>query len=85
MLRNSFGMRSSQTNSNNLSIGFKLNGYDYPLWATLMKKAIGGRRKKKNTKENYFKIVGYRDWWKNNLKSSRNQSKGVAVVSIPEE
>jgi len=29
-----------------LSIGFKLNGDNYPLWATLMKKAIGGRGKK---------------------------------------
>jgi len=29
-----------------LSIDFKLNGDNYPLWATFMKKAIGGRGKK---------------------------------------
>jgi len=29
-----------------LSIGFKLNRDNYPLWATVMKKAISGRRKK---------------------------------------
>jgi len=29
-----------------LSIGFKLNGDNYPLWETLMKKAISARGKK---------------------------------------
>jgi len=29
-----------------LSIGFKLNGDNYLLWVTLMKKAISGRGKK---------------------------------------
>jgi len=30
----------------NLKTNIKLNGDNYPLWATLMKKAIGGRAKK---------------------------------------
>ncbi|XP_072080977.1 uncharacterized protein [Arachis hypogaea] len=46
MLRNSLRIQSSHTNSDNLSIGFKLNGDNYPLWKTLMKKAISGRGKK---------------------------------------
>ena len=46
MLRNGLGIQQTQVNLDNLSIGFKLNGDNYPLWATLMKKAIGGRGKK---------------------------------------
>jgi len=46
MLRNGLGIQQTQTNLDNLSIGFKLNGDNYPLWATLMKKAIDGRGKK---------------------------------------
>ena len=46
MFRNGLGIQQTQANLNNLSIGFKLNGDNYPLWATLMKKAIGGRGKK---------------------------------------
>ena len=43
MLRNGLRIQQAQSNLDNLSIGFKLNGNNYPLWATLMKKAIGGR------------------------------------------
>jgi len=43
MLCNGLG---TQANLDNLSIGFKLNGDNYPLWGPLMKKAIGGRGKK---------------------------------------
>ena len=46
MLRNGLRIQQAQSNLDNLSIGFKLNGNNYPLWATLMKKAIGGRGKK---------------------------------------
>jgi len=46
MLRNGLRIQQTQANLDNLSIGFKLNGDNYPLWATLMKKAIGGRGKK---------------------------------------
>jgi len=46
MFRYGLGIQQTQANLDNLSIGSKLNGDNYPLWATLMKKAIGGRRKK---------------------------------------
>jgi len=46
MLRNGLEIQQTQSNLDNLTIGFKLNGDNYPLWATLMKKAIGGRGKK---------------------------------------
>ena len=46
MLRNGLGIQQTQSNIDNLSIGFKLNGDNYPLWATLIKKAISGRGKK---------------------------------------
>jgi len=46
MLRNGLGIQQTQVNLDNLSIGFKLNEDNYPLWATLMKKAIGDRGKK---------------------------------------
>jgi len=46
MLRNDLGIQQTQSNLDNLSISFKLNGDNYPLWATLMKKAIGDRGKK---------------------------------------
>jgi len=46
MLRNSLRIQQTQSNLENLSICFKLNKDNYPLWATLMKKAIGGRGKK---------------------------------------
>jgi len=46
MLRNGLGIQQTQSNLDNLSIGFKLNGDNYPLWVTLTKKAIGGRGKK---------------------------------------
>ena len=46
MLRNSLGIQQTQSNIDNLSTGFKLNRDNYSLWATLMKKAIGGRGKK---------------------------------------
>jgi len=46
MLRNGLGIQQTQSDLDNLSISFKLNGDNYPLWATLMKKAIGGRGKK---------------------------------------
>jgi len=45
MLRNGLGIQQTQSNLDNLSIGLKLNGDNYPLWVTLMKKAIGGRGK----------------------------------------
>jgi len=38
MLRNGLGIQQTQSNLDNLSIGFKLNGDNYLLWATLMKK-----------------------------------------------
>jgi len=37
---------SANISRDNLSIGFKLNGDNYLLWVTLMKKAISGRGKK---------------------------------------
>jgi len=46
MLRNGLGIQQPQSNLDNLSIGIKLNGDNHPLWATLMKKVIGGRGKK---------------------------------------
>jgi len=46
MFLNGLGIQQTQANLDNLSIGFKLNGDNYPLWVTLMKKAIGGRGKK---------------------------------------
>jgi len=46
MLRNGLGIQQTQSNLDNLSIDFKLNGDNYPLWETLMKKVIGGRGKK---------------------------------------
>ena len=46
MLRNGLGIQQTQSNLDNLSIGFKLNGDNYPLWATLKKKAICGKGKK---------------------------------------
>lgn len=42
LLRNGLGTQQT-TNSENLSLGIKLGGDNYALWATLMKKAIGGR------------------------------------------
>ncbi|KAH6800641.1 hypothetical protein C2S52_001105 [Perilla frutescens var. hirtella] len=46
LLKNSLGLQSPQNqNTESLSIGFKLNGDNYPLWAILMKKVIGGRGK----------------------------------------
>ncbi|KAH6767718.1 hypothetical protein C2S52_018701 [Perilla frutescens var. hirtella] len=45
-LKNSLKLQSSQnTNTESLSIGFKLNKDKYLLWAILMKKEIGGRGK----------------------------------------
>ena len=46
MLRNGLGIQQTQSNLDNFSIGFKLNGDNYPLWATLKNKAIGGRGNK---------------------------------------
>jgi len=46
MLRNGLGIQQTQSNLDNLSIGFKLNADNYPLWATLMKKVVGDRGKK---------------------------------------
>jgi len=46
MLCNGLGIQQTQANPDNLSIGFKLNGDNYPLWATLLKKTISGRGKK---------------------------------------
>lgn len=43
LLKNGLGAQPTTTNSENLSIGIKLSGDNYSLWATLMKKAIGGR------------------------------------------
>ncbi|XP_022030400.1 uncharacterized protein LOC110931309 [Helianthus annuus] len=43
LLRNGLGGQPTTTNSENLSLGIKLEGDNYALWATLMKKAIGGR------------------------------------------
>lgn len=47
LLKNSLGLQQSQSTQINesLNIGFKLSGDNYPLWAVLMKKAIGGRGK----------------------------------------
>ena len=53
----------------NVTVAFKLNGKNYPLWSRLMKVAIGGRR-------GYSHIVdeppepesrGYRDWEETDL------------------
>ena len=44
LLRNSLGTQAT-VNSESLSIGIKLSGENYSLWATLMRKAIGGRGK----------------------------------------
>jgi len=41
MLQNGLGIQQIQVSLDNLSTGFKLNGENYPLWTTLMKKAIG--------------------------------------------
>jgi len=46
MLRNGLGIQQTQSNLDNLSIYFKLNRDNYPLWATLMKKAIGDTGKR---------------------------------------
>jgi len=46
ILRNGLGIQQIKSNLDNLSIGFKLNGDNYPLWATIMKKAIGDRGNK---------------------------------------
>jgi len=46
MLYNGLGIQQTQANLDNLSIDFKLNRDNYPLWATLMKKAIDDRGKK---------------------------------------
>jgi len=46
MFPNGLMIQQTQANLDNLSIGFKLNGDNYPLWATLMKKAISGKGKK---------------------------------------
>ena len=43
---NGLGIQQTQSNLDNLSIGFKLNADNYPLWATLMKKVVGDRGKK---------------------------------------
>ncbi|KAJ0948539.1 hypothetical protein HanRHA438_Chr01g0028421 [Helianthus annuus] len=43
LLRNGLRTQQTTTNSENLSLGIKLGGDNYALWATLMKKAIGGR------------------------------------------
>lgn len=43
LLKNGLGTQPTTMNSENLSIGIKLSGDNYSLWATLMKKAIGGR------------------------------------------
>ncbi|KAJ0601663.1 hypothetical protein HanIR_Chr03g0131301 [Helianthus annuus] len=43
LLRNSLGIQTNSVNSENLVLGIKLSGDNYALWATLMKKAIGGR------------------------------------------
>lgn len=43
LLRNGLGTQPPTANPENLSIGIKLGGDNYALWATLMKKAIGGR------------------------------------------
>ncbi|XP_076933928.1 uncharacterized protein LOC143599999 [Bidens hawaiensis] len=43
LLRNGLGAQQTTTNSENLSLGIKLGGDNYALWATLMKKANGGR------------------------------------------
>ncbi|KAD3066986.1 hypothetical protein E3N88_34866 [Mikania micrantha] len=41
LLWNGLGAQPTTTNSENLSIGIKINGDNYALWSTLMKKAIG--------------------------------------------
>jgi len=46
MFPNGLMIQQTQANLDNLLIGFKLNGDNYPLWATLMKKAISGKGKK---------------------------------------
>jgi len=46
MLRNGLGIQQTQVNLDNLSIDFKLNGDNYPMWVTLMKKTISSREKK---------------------------------------
>jgi len=46
MFCNDLGIQQTQSNLDKFSFGFKLNGDNYPLWAILMKKAIGGRGKK---------------------------------------
>ncbi|XP_076907601.1 uncharacterized protein LOC143564111 [Bidens hawaiensis] len=43
LLRNGLGAQQQTVNPENLSLGIKLGGDNYALWATLMKKAIGGR------------------------------------------
>lgn len=43
LLRNSLNVQLPSANLDNLSIGIKLSGGNYQLWATLMKKAVGGR------------------------------------------
>ncbi|KAH6773521.1 hypothetical protein C2S51_011925 [Perilla frutescens var. frutescens] len=47
LLKHSLNLQPIQNNNTteSLSIGFKLNGDNYPLWAILMRKAIGGRGK----------------------------------------
>jgi len=46
MLRNGLRIQQTQANLDNLSIGFKLNGDNYSIWARLVEKAISDRGKK---------------------------------------
>ena len=45
LLRNSLGTQAASVNPENLSLGIKLSGDNYSLWANLIRKAIGGRGK----------------------------------------
>ena len=56
-------------NSKNVTVAFKLNGRNYPLWSRLMKVKIGGRGAYSHTRKDppEQKSKGYDDWEENDL------------------
>lgn len=56
-------------NCKNLTVAFKLNGRNYPLWSRLMKVKIGGRCAYSYIQKNHPdpSSKGYENWEENNL------------------
>lgn len=48
LLRNNLNLQVPNTNLDTLSLEIKLNGDNYQLWATLMKKAVGGHERRQH-------------------------------------